>query len=315
MFLIIGVVAVFKKGDSKKKEPQITKIEEVVPDVVSVEEVREPDPVEKLTIQPIVDEVEDVNRIHLLFTKGQSKLPIVETLSYRSRVAWQKGKPAWIADYANHFSTSRHFIARSLNGKRDYISQKVSTGDRFNVFRKDKEVNFHLVIDISRCKMKFYYHDVGTDERVLLKTYRVGLGRFDNFSLSGLLTPKGKYKLGEKVAIYRPGTMGLFRDQQIEMIQVFGTRWIPFEEEISDCTEDARGYGIHGVPWLVSDEEEYTEDRECIGKYDSDGCVRLLKEDMEELFSIVITQPTYLEIVSDFQEAELAGIESAAYPE
>ena len=33
------------------------------------------------------------------------------------------------------------------------------------------------------------------------------------------------------------------------MIRVFGTRWIPFEEELDDTTASAKGLGIHGVPW------------------------------------------------------------------
>ena len=37
--------------------------------------------------------------------------------------------------------------------------------------------------------MWFFYIDNDTNERVLLKTYAVGLGRVDNTSPSGLLTP------------------------------------------------------------------------------------------------------------------------------
>ena len=98
---------------------------------------------------------------------------------------WLKGRPAWIADYAAYYNTSRHFIARSLNGKPDYFSQKVSQGSSFNVFRKDKNIQFFLLVDVSRCKMGFYYIDLDTNESILLKTYRVGLGRLDTSKASG----------------------------------------------------------------------------------------------------------------------------------
>lgn len=262
------------------------------------------------SVQIAKDDFPDVDRIQRLFALDSSRLPIVETLSYTSRVPWLEGRPAWIADYATQYETSRHFIARSLNRKPDYISQKISPGDRFNVFRRDKKIQFHLLIDLSRAKMWFYCIDAGANERVLLKTYRVGLGRLDPHKSSGSLTPLGKYGLGEKIAIYKPGTMGIFQEQKTEMIRVFGTRWIPFNKEIEGCTEPAKGLGIHGAPWLLdSVSGNLVEDRSKIGKYDSDGCVRLGQDDMEEIFAIIITKPTTIEIVKDFHDAKLPGVE------
>lgn len=268
-----------------------------------------PQQIAQATNTPSSEGLPEADRIHQLFATDSSKLPIVETLSYTSRVPWLKGRPAWIADYATQYETSRHFIARSLNKKPDYFSQKVGPGDRFNVFAKDKNIQFHLLIDLSRNKMWLYYLDVGAGERVLLKTYRVGVGRLDQGRKSGYLTPTGKYSLGEKVAIYKPGTMGIFQDQKTEMIRVFGTRWIPFEQELEGCTESAKGYGLHGAPWTQDPVTgQLVEDKTKIGKYDSDGCIRLCAEDMEEIFAIVITKPTTVELVRDFHEAKLPGI-------
>lgn len=261
---------------------------------------------------PLADDFPQGDKIFQLFTTGPKKLPIVETLSYASSVPWIKGRPAWVADYATYYSTSRHFIARSLNGKPDYISQKISTGSKFNVFKKDKNIEFYLLIDISLCKMAFYYVDLDTQERVLLKTYKVGLGRTDTERPSGCLTPLGKYSLGEKVATYKPGVMGYFQEQTTEMIQIFGTRWIPFDQELEGATTPARGYGIHGAPWILdSASGQLVENRDCVGKYDSDGCIRLSMEDMEELYSIVITKPTYVVLVKDYREAMIPGKETA----
>ncbi|MBP9841007.1 MAG: L,D-transpeptidase [Simkaniaceae bacterium] len=226
-----------------------------------------------------------VDRVPLLFTTTDQKLPIVETVTYKSRVPWLKGRPAWITDYAAYYQTSRHFIARSLNRKADYYTQKVASGNQFNVFRTDKDIRFHFDVDLDDYKMSFYYLD--GNEKVLLKVYKIGIGRLDKASPSGSLTPEGNYSLGDKVAIYKPGIIGFFQEKEIEMIQVFGTRWIPF---------NVSGYGFHGAPWVKSPNGEFIEDRSCIGVASSDGCIRLLQEDIEEIFSIVITKPTTIEV-------------------
>ncbi len=243
--------------------------------------------------------VPEVNRIYQLFAVDSSdKLPIVETVSFTSRVPWLKDRPAWIADYASHYQTSRHFIARSLNKANDYFTQKVHPGDRFNVFKLGKEIKFHLVVDLSALRMWFYYLD-GKD-KVLLRTYRVGLGKKDAAKASGSLTPLGKYSLGEKIAIYKPGVTGFFQDEKAEMIRIFGTRWLPFDKEIEKCSEPAKGFGIHGVPWVADSNGGLVEDRSRIGNYDSDGCIRMMSDDIEELFAIVITKPTTIEIVKEY---------------
>lgn len=304
LFIVIGALAVFKKGS--KEEPTLA----LEPAIETYEEVAQPEKEERLEkyLQPVQDEVaeEEADQIWRLFTTGKQKLPIVETIRYKSRVSWLKGRPAWITDYASHYSTSRHFIARSLNGKKDYYTQKVTSGDSFNILKKD--LSFYLVVDLSRCKMWFYAHDLTNNESLLLKTYKVGLGRFDSESYSGLLTPRGKFTLGDKVAIYKQGINGYFQDSEVELVQVFGTRWIPFSEELSEEGDNPRGYGFHGAPWVYDDESQtYHEDLATIGKYESDGCIRLPQNDVEELFSIVITKPTIVEIVTDFHDATIPG--------
>lgn len=321
-YFFVAVCAVFGfiaiKGYQKKQ-----KFTHVQPQEVVVQEIAIPQkPLAKISQtvievppQPLkpaqnTDFLDQVDRIGQLFALDSSKLPIVETVSYTSRVPWLKGRPAWVADYATYFETSRHFIARSLNKKCDYFTQKVGPGDRFNVFKKDKNIRFHLLIDINQKKMRFYYVDLDTNESVLLKTYKVGLGRIDPARKSGSLTPLGKYELGERIAIYKPGTMGFFQDKKTEMIRVFGTRWIPFEKELENCTEAAKGLGIHGAPFIVDPQTgNLIEDKSKIGKNESDGCIRLVQDDVEELFAIIITKPTTVEIVKSFQDAKLPGIE------
>lgn len=245
----------------------------------------------------------DANRIEELFVKDGSKLPIVETITYKSRVDWQKGRPAWLYDYARHYNTSRHFIARSLHGKSDYSKQEIAEGDRFNVFKTGKHFEFYLLADLSRCKMWFYYEDLDAKERVLLKTYNITVGRTDGSRTSGFLTPLGTYSLGNKVAIYTPGIKGFHHGTNVEMISIFGSRWIPFDKEIAGCSAPAKGLGIHGMPHVKNSKDEWKQDASSLGKYDSDGCIRMEREDLEELFAIVLTKPTKIQLVKDFYEA------------
>lgn len=316
LFGLIGGYAHFKK----KQSPVLTQPARVVEVPLISHEAPASAPVQApvkeavaaapvLPMAPLSEDLPEADRIAQLFAFDSSKLSFVETVSYTSRVPWLKDRPAWIADYASHYETSRHFIARSLNKKNDYFTQKVSFGDRFNVFKKDKNIRFHLLIDLSRCRMWFYALDADANERILLKTYSVGVGRIDSARSSGFLTPCGKYRLGEKVAIYKPGTLGFFQDNKVEMIRVFGTRWIPFDQEIEGCTELAKGFGLHGAPWVLDASGQLVEDLSKIGTYDSDGCVRLAAKDIEEIFAITITKPTVVELVKNFYDAKLPGVE------
>ena len=126
LFGLIGVVALIKKRSASREA-----VEETVQNV-SLETGRVNDPISNALTESARNqsdpgsEIPEVDRIWQLFALDSSKLPIVETISYTSRVPWLKDRPAWIADYATHYATSRHFIARSLNRKPDYFTQKVS---------------------------------------------------------------------------------------------------------------------------------------------------------------------------------------------
>ena len=289
LFGTIAALGLFKKGSAPKPK----RVVQEIPLGTSVD----PIAIQKAAVVDAAP-FEEVDRIHQLFALDSSEFPIVETVSFTSRVPWLKDRPAWIADYASHYQTSRHFIARSLNKKTDYLTQKVHPGDRFNVFKPGKDLRFHLTVDLSQSRMWFYY--LSGNEKVLLKTYRVGLGKKDPKRSSGYLTPVGKYSLGDKIAIYKPGVSGFFQEEKVEMIRVFGTRWLPFDKELEGCSEGAKGFGIHGVPWVTDADGELIEDLSKIGTYDSDGCIRMGSDDIEEIFAIVITKPTTVEIVKEF---------------
>jgi hypothetical protein len=46
-----------------------------------------------------------------------------------------------------------------------------------------------------------------------------------------------------------------------------------------------------------------------LNTYDGNGNIRLASEDIEEIFSIVITKPSFILLVKDFHDARLPGIE------
>ncbi len=326
LFALIGVMGVIKKKKMNKDSIAATMtqqessmsssaIEEslVYPVVLEKQVYKQPET--EVVTSKMIEVVEDlgvpfVDRMNRLFITGKGKLPFVETVTYKARVPWMQGRPAWVTDYASYYNTSRHFIARSLNGSRDYYTQKVSSGDSFNVFEKGKDLRFYLVVDLSKLNMHVYAYDADLNIRYFLKSYRVGCGKLDKTAASGCLTTLGSYTLGDKIAIYKPGVEGFFKDQKIEMIQVFGTRWMPYTGEQDETAAMIRGYGIHGVPWILDETTgALVEDKAAIGCYNSSGCVRLLQEDIEELFSVVITKPTTVQIVKNLQEAKLPGLE------
>ncbi len=133
LFSIIGVTAIVKKGN-KKPNAKTAPAKEIAAAQTPVISIPASPKIVPISVdaaaanRPAVspkDDFPNIDRIFQLFTTGPTKLPIVETVHYSSSVPWLKGRPAWIADYASHYNTSRHFIARSLNGKPDYFSQKV----------------------------------------------------------------------------------------------------------------------------------------------------------------------------------------------
>lgn len=299
-----------KSSSEVKLDDRVIQLVETEKREEKVSHLKAEEPVESSVVKS--EDLPDADRIDELFNTGESQLPIVETISYTSRVPWIKGRPAWIADYAVHYKTPRYFISRSLSGERDYFAHNVVNGDHFNIFKQDKNFSFHLLVDLQRSKMWFYYFDEDLNERVLLKTYPVGLGQRNKKSASGFLTPLGTYLLGNKVAIYKPGIKGFFNHQKVEMIRVFGSRWIPFEKEIKSYTAPAKGLGLHGLPWIEdSHTGQLVENQDSIGKYESDGCIRLMMEDIEELYAIILTKPTYIHLVKDFFDAELPGEEKS----
>lgn len=100
----------------------------------------------------------------------------------------------------------------------------------------------------------------------LFKRYIVGLG------VNGK-TPAGSFKtvVHQTNPDWTPPGGGIipFGDPR----NILGTRWMSIQD---DTRPEIRGFGIHGTPL-----------RDSIGTETSNGCVRMLNEDVEELFMLI----------------------------
>ncbi|MCH9610574.1 MAG: hypothetical protein S4CHLAM81_04160 [Chlamydiales bacterium] len=247
---------------------------------------------------------EEVDLMSAIYRPFEPGVDFVETVTYQSRVSWLTGRLAFLGDYASKYRTSKHFISHSLHG--DYLNERVANGNKFKVLKEDARLEFHLLVDLKLSKLWLYAYDVEKDEKLLLKSYPVCCGQKDARYSSGTMTPTGIFSLGGDIAVYKPGQIRDVRGESVEMVTVFGTRWIPFDQEIAGCTGSGKGVGIHGVPWARID-DELVERRECMGQYESRGCIRMLTEDMEELFALVVSRPGFVHIVKDFRDAHIPG--------
>jgi hypothetical protein len=256
---------------------------------------------------PIHDQIHpNVDKVSDFFETWNNPLPILKTVTYKTHTDWLPNRYCWLCNYATHYKTSLHFIRRCLNTEKEFFTDNCNVGDVFNVFDPKSNVEFNLVVDLSRCKMLFLYTDHTSTTTDLLKVYDVSLGALDPKSKSQTLTPLGTYKLGCTVAIYEPGQFGYYKatSQEEELVTVFGKRWLPFGEEIRNCTKQAKGLGIHGLPY-TRDGDLVKEEGTSIGKYNSLGCVRMRNDEIDDLYAIVITRPTFIEITDDYRKSSV----------
>ena len=133
--------------------------------------------------------------------------------------------------------------------------------------------DFRIVIERSTCRLFLL------DGEGIFKVYKVGLGKEGRTTL-------GRYKIGNKEVDptwFKPGSEPIpSGDPRNEL----GTRWMPLVPEADNLPNDL---GIHGT--IAPD---------TIGKYASMGCPRLLNEEVEELYDLVVRATPVL-IVETYQ--------------
>lgn len=237
--------------------------------------------------------------VEKLFFVGQENHPLVKTITYEKHAPWLEGREASIADYSAHYRTSSAFILRSLDEEVDGFRTKIAPGTKFNVLAPQKEIEFHLLIDLSRSKLLFYYLDKQQNTKMLLKTYDVGVGRKDPSKKSGCLTPLGTYRIGKYVAVYAPGIKGYVDGKKVEMMQVFGTRWAPLQKQSVAEKQGNKLFAIHGSPWSLQKNGVCAEDLSYSNEHKTDGSISLVSSDIEEIFPIITSRDTFVHIVKD----------------
>ncbi len=126
----------------------------------------------------------------------------------------------------------------------------IRVGDRMRIF------NGTFTVEISKTRNDLILH---MNDR-FFKRYRVGTGEFQR-------TPVGTFKITDRIAQptwWRPDGKAI---PYGSTNNVLGTHWLSL---------DIPGYGLHG-----------TWEPETIGYQMSAGCVRLLNDDIEELFTLL----------------------------
>ena len=128
--------------------------------------------------------------------------------------------------------------------------------DRLNIGDKLKVVQgpFNVVVEKSRFRLTVY---LGVQ---FVKEYRVGLGKENS-------TPEGEYIVQSKLIdpVWDPPGPEYAASRAPD--NPLGPRWIGFDKQ----------YGIHG-----------TIHPDSIGKMESRGCVRMLNENVEEVYDLVV---------------------------
>ena len=165
-------------------------------------------------------------------------------------------------------NTTQGLLLRA-NGIED--ASKLRPGQRLKYTPKD----FQIVIERSSCQL-FLLDDGG-----LFKRYAVGLGK------KGHETTLGNYKIGSKQkdpTWYCPeGRVIPPGDPENEL----GTRWMPLVPEEEGLPSDL---GIHG-----------TIAPETLGEFSSKGCARMIPEEVEELYDLVV-RSTPVSIVETYRQ-------------
>jgi len=147
--------------------------------------------------------------------------------------------------------------AIQLSNNMKLTNFNVQLGSTYNIYAG----NWEIVISKGRRKLYLF------DDKKLFKVYAIGIGKQGR-------TPTGMFKTGGKRKNpdwYSPKGKVPYGDSK----NVLGTRWIRLNPS-GKTSRKISGLGIHGT-WAP----------ESIGKAKSNGCLRMLNKDIEELFAIL----------------------------
>ncbi len=286
-FLMIATVLVCTaaffmfKEDKKKKDVETAKLEK---ETAKVELQKE----EEMKIDSLNKICTDAN---LAFEQGNlvesrdlaMKIVLDEAVYEKSKEVWLKASE--ILNKSNMKILNENYIVKGKT-----VRYSVKSGDALSriakkfgttveAIKRSNKLNknnifpnqtLHIYqakwnIKISRKKYLLYLYD-GED---IFKIYHIGLGRLNK-------TPTGGFKIKNRIKnpIWYPpnGDPVILNDNPKNPL---GSRWMALEG-IDSETEGLKGFGIHG-----------TINPESIGKNESNGCIRMVNKDVEELFSLM----------------------------
>lgn len=156
---------------------------------------------------------------------------------------------------AKYFNTTIEAIQRS-NGM-DPANPTIFPGRTLNIFTGK------WLVKVSKKRFRLYLYNGES----LFKVYNIGIGKQGR-------TPTGVFEVNlkqEEPAWYFEGKTIPYGSKE----NVLGTRWMALKP-VEGTDPKLRGYGIHGT-WEV----------ETLGTPSSNGCVRMLNKEVEELYSII----------------------------
>lgn len=212
----------------------------------------------KATLDSVVAQTADADALKLLGKINMELLKSPRKMPGKEYYSIVSGDS--LSRIAKKFNTTVALI-KQINGME---GDTIRAGARIMVYRGD------FTIRVSKTRNTL---DLMAGEK-LFKQYSVGTGKFGK-------TPAVPFKIVDKI-IEPPWTR--FTDgKQIEYgdpENVLGTRWMKI---VSADHPEITGFGIHG-----------TWQRDSIGSQSSAGCIRMLNEDVEELFDLVPRKTTVI---------------------
>ena len=156
---------------------------------------------------------------------------------------------------ANRFNTTVETIQKGNN--MSPTDKNIMAGHTIRIYKGQWSIR------VSKKLFRLYLMDGDK----LFKVYDIGTGKQDR-------TPTGKFMVVSKIK----EPVWTFKGEQIpfgDERNVLGTHWLELRGMDED-NKELQGYGIHG-----------TWERDSIGKSRSNGCVRMLNEEVEELYNLI----------------------------
>ncbi|MFW5653301.1 MAG: L,D-transpeptidase family protein, partial [Planctomycetota bacterium] len=154
---------------------------------------------------------------------------------------------------------------------------RISRPERIRVGQQLKIVRgpFHAFIDKSQYRLDLYLGEPDRQgRRMYIRSFNVGLGEFDS-------TPTGAFVVRDDSRLVNPPWTNPRTGEHFDAddpMNPIGERWIGLMG-VDEETRDLDGYGIHG-----------TIDHDSIGEQRSMGCVRLLPEDVNLIYEVMMEE-------------------------